>query len=192
MRLLDNLSELFVRIISFDYFIVKKIIAKHLQVKKGESILDLGCGTGILAPLFPKKYYIGIDIDPSLIETARKRNKDYNFLVDDVTTVNLNKKFNYILVCGVIHHMKDIDTINFINKIKSHIDNNGKILIIEAIPPIFNWNLLGHLNRKMDKGAYIRKLQDYKKFFIKDFMILESYNQLGGFADYAVFLLKLK
>lgn len=44
-----------------------------LQPRAGETILDIGCGTGILRRSLPKKLrYIGVDASPRLLATARK------------------------------------------------------------------------------------------------------------------------
>ncbi len=60
-----------------------------LQVDKGERVLDLCCGQGVLAPLVLKAgaHYTGVDASPKLIESARQRVRHPNakFLISDVT-----------------------------------------------------------------------------------------------------------
>lgn len=180
------------RLVSFDYLVVKKIIRKFLDTKGTKSILDLGCGTGYLAPFFSKNFYLGIDIDKNLIAYAKEHQKGYSFLHQDATKVKLKKKFDIVLVVGVIHHLNDKDAVKFVNTIKSHLKSGGKVLIIEAIPPLISWNIPGQILRYMDKGAFIRSVNDYKKFFKGKLKVEESYNQLGGFADYGVLWLSAK
>lgn len=186
----NKISETLVRIVSFDYFVVKKIIREFLRGNKPKTVLDLGCGTGILAPFFSKKAYLGIDIDKTSIDYAKKKHPGYAFETMDATKiVKFNKKFDFILVVGVIHHLDDDDAKKFVEIIKLHLKKGGKTLVIEAIPPLWKWNILGQINRAMDKGAFIRKLDYYKKLFDKKLAIERFYNQFGGAADYGVLVL---
>ncbi|MBI4058771.1 class I SAM-dependent methyltransferase [Candidatus Microgenomates bacterium] len=188
--LLNRISETIIRLITFDYLVIKKVIKYNLGKTDGKSIFDLGCGTGVLAPLFSPKSYMGIDIDPTLIEYAQSHHPRYKFEAGDATNVKLKNKFDIVLVVGVIHHLNNRNVKKFIDVIKMHLKKDGRVLIVEAIPPIFKWNLLSYINRKMDRGAFIRDLDVYKKFVTPDFKILKAYNQFGGAADYGVLLLE--
>lgn len=193
--LLSRIAELLVRIVSIDYFFVKKIITRCFKQSggvAGKSVLDLGCGTGILAPLVTKSGYFGVDADEGLIKYAKKKHPGYLFETVDATKLRLGKKFNYVMVVGVIHHLNDTGVKKFIKTIDIHLKKDGKVLIIEAIPPIFKWNFLGAVNRKMDRGAYIRRLDDYVKFAEKELKVEQAYNQLGGIADYGVLVASKK
>lgn len=193
--LLSRVSEFLVRIVSLDYFFVKKIIARFFEQSSGiagKSVLDLGCGTGILAPLVTQSGYFGVDVDEGLIKYAKKKHPGYLFETVDATKLRLGKKFDYIMVVGVIHHLNDTGVKKFIKTIDIHLKRGGKVLIIEAIPPIFKWNFLGTANRKMDRGAYIRRLGDYVKFTERELRVEQAYNQLGGIADYGVLVASKK
>jgi cyclopropane fatty-acyl-phospholipid synthase-like methyltransferase len=66
-----------------------QIFLKEAQLQKGESILDLGCGNGILT-LKVKKLVghgnvAGVDISERMLEYARKRSvKGMHFLCGDI------------------------------------------------------------------------------------------------------------
>ena len=49
-----------------------------------ETILDLGCGPGPLAPAVIRRgvHYVGLDLSPRLIATARRHHKKARFFVD--------------------------------------------------------------------------------------------------------------
>lgn len=56
-----------------------------LDLKAGDSILDLGCGQGVLErSLPPYVHYVGVDAAPSLIQSAKKKSKR-PFYVADIT-----------------------------------------------------------------------------------------------------------
>ncbi|MBM3184184.1 MAG: class I SAM-dependent methyltransferase [Chlamydiae bacterium] len=51
-------------------------ITKLLDLKQAHSLLDLGCGQGVLSRQLPKNVsYVGVDLSKNLIEQARKMNK---------------------------------------------------------------------------------------------------------------------
>src|SRR5579872_2382361 len=65
-----------------------------LAMKEG-SLLDLGCGQGVLARHLPDKVeYWGVDLSKKLIEEAKKRTgaKKNHFLVGDAAKISLEKK----------------------------------------------------------------------------------------------------
>jgi len=74
---------------------------------EGKSLLDFGCGKGDFYGFLKEKgvdcHYTGIDINPSLIELARKNYPDVEFYVMDIEKSALEKKFNYTLAIGVFN-----------------------------------------------------------------------------------------
>jgi ubiquinone/menaquinone biosynthesis C-methylase UbiE len=56
-----------------------------LNLKQGDSLIDLGCGQGVLCGQLPKQVtYTGVDASPSLIKKAKERFKGH-FVVADLT-----------------------------------------------------------------------------------------------------------
>ena len=53
-------------------------VMRLLALKKGESLLDIGCGQGVLAEQARRggAAYTGVDVSPRLLEMARKHHKD--------------------------------------------------------------------------------------------------------------------
>ena len=191
-NLTSKILELLVRVVSFDYFFVKKILREFVNDYKPKVVLDLGCGTGILAPFFLKSGYFGVDIEEDLINYASKQHPGYTFRAIDATKVKLGIFFDCIVVVGVIHHLNDQDAKKFVNTMAIHLKKSGRVLVIEAIPPIVKWNIFAIINRKMDRGAFIRDTDYYRKLVRSKFNIEKSYDQLGGAADYGVLILSHK
>lgn len=183
------LNYFFIRILTFNYFVIRAIIKEYLTLHQYESILDFGCGIGILAPLFPSKKYLGFDIDEKAIAFARKKYPRYAFIWGNATSLKLDKKFDLIVVVGVLHHLNNMEARQALSVMDSLLTKNGSIIIIEAIPPIYKWNILGQILRSLDNGHFVRTLPEYKKLISSGLEIKEQYAKIGGILDYGVFII---
>jgi SAM-dependent methyltransferase len=77
---------------------VRKFIQKYKQ-SNGNSLLDIGCGTGVHANLLGKYYRVdGLDIDPKMLSVARRNYPKIRFQQGDMVSFKLKKKFD-IIVC---------------------------------------------------------------------------------------------
>lgn len=67
--------------------VILPFLHHHWKVSEGESVLDLGCGQGVLARfLGPKVKYVGVDAAAALIKTAQKNQTELQrYVVADVT-----------------------------------------------------------------------------------------------------------
>jgi len=77
-------------------------------VRKGDKILDLGCGNGRLYKILKNKEveYIGVDISKKLIEIARKNYPKTRFLVADALNLSfLKSSFDLIFAIAFLHHI---------------------------------------------------------------------------------------
>ena len=80
------------------------------QVRKGERVLDLGCGDGeLLARLAPEEG-VGIDIDEQAIKDASARHPELTFVVGDVEHLPIQGTFDYIIVSNVVGHLRDVQS----------------------------------------------------------------------------------
>ena len=66
------------------------------------SVLDAGCGTGRVGRELAKRgvLVIGVDIDPEMLETARRKAPDVLWIRHDVTLVQLAERFDAVLMAG--------------------------------------------------------------------------------------------
>jgi ubiquinone/menaquinone biosynthesis C-methylase UbiE len=86
-------------------------VLRLLQLSSHSTLLDLGCGQGILARSLPKEVpYTGIDLSPSLIRSARSYHppKHHHFLVGDVTKpLDLQEKFTHATAILSLQNMEN-------------------------------------------------------------------------------------
>lgn len=73
----------------------------------GKSVLDFGCGKGDFYGYLKKKgidvQYCGIDINENLIEFARKKYPETEFIVMDIEEIDFKRTFDIIFICGVFN-----------------------------------------------------------------------------------------
>ena len=72
------------------------------------SVIEIGCGTGeTLAAVNPAKG-LGVDISPKMVEIAREKYPHLQFEVGDIEALDIEEKFDYVLVDGTIGTVDDI------------------------------------------------------------------------------------
>lgn len=165
-----------------DSFLLLKNLKKYLKkyIHKGDIVLDMGCGSGILARETARyaRKVVAADIDKELItELERKnKNKKINFVFSDLFS-HITDKFDLIifnppyLPSKNIKH-QDIDggkkgteiIERFLKEAREHLKENGKILI-----------LVSSLNKNIEElfssyGYSYKKIGEQKFFFEKLFV----------------------
>jgi SAM-dependent methyltransferase len=98
-----------------------------------KSVLEVGCGSGrITFPLAKKALeIIAIDIDKVAVEEARKRNRCENveFLVENIETVQLGRKFDVIFSTWLGYMYLD-NVPKAVKNISDHLADDGVFLLL--------------------------------------------------------------
>ena len=96
--------------------LVCQAVEKQIDFLSDKEILDFGGGTGLLTlPLAKQaKSVTLVDISEKMLEQARLKAeqqdiKNIQFLEQDLLEKPLEKEFDLIVVCRVLHHMPDLD-----------------------------------------------------------------------------------
>lgn len=106
--------------------VLERLLKRHAPGAK--TLLELGCGSGSLIKVLQKSYScVGIDLSSGMIKVAKKKAPRSQFMVGDITSFQLNEKFDAI-ICA-------FDTINHIltfgkwqqvfRRAHSHLNRNG-------------------------------------------------------------------
>jgi len=144
---------------------------KHI-VPEGASVLNIGCSTGyILSRLNPVRG-VGIESSSKQIKHASEKYPDLEFFDMEVENVQIDEKFDYILICG-IENMVDIKSV--LDSIKKNCHRHTRIIISHYS---YLWQPLVSLAEK----ARIRLPQAVHNWFskndVKNMLDLSAYDAI--------------
>ncbi|HNW60749.1 MAG TPA: bifunctional class I SAM-dependent methyltransferase/glycosyltransferase family 2 protein [bacterium] len=71
-------------------------------------VLEIGCGTGELLAAVRPGYGVGVDFSPHMISKAQERFPGLTFRVDDAEILELNEKFDYVILSDLVGTLWDI------------------------------------------------------------------------------------
>ena len=116
--------------------LVCQAVEKEIDRLSDKEILDFGGRTGLLTlPLAKQaKFVTLVDISEKMLEQARLKAeqqdiKNIQFLEQNLLEKPLEKEFDLIVVCRVLHHMSDLDTA--LSLFHQHLKEDGRLLIAD-------------------------------------------------------------
>lgn len=104
---------------------------KLLELKKGDKLLDLACGQGVLSRQLPLQVgYLGVDASTSLIKQAKHYASTRNFLVGDVTQTlkTPEKDFSHATIILALQNIEHPQLV--LRNASNHLKSQGKLLIV--------------------------------------------------------------
>jgi ubiquinone/menaquinone biosynthesis C-methylase UbiE len=99
------------------------------NVRHGSSVLDLGCGEGVLALLKRKNVKLfGVDISPELLSLARRNGYDGVDTADLTALPFADHSFDYVVSLDVLGHVSFSDKARVLSEIKRVLKPEGVTL----------------------------------------------------------------
>ncbi len=149
----------------------KEFVLRFLDVKKGETVLDAGCGSGDFSLLVKQRGGVpfGVDISKNMIEVLKKNG--FDGCVADLESLNLNKKFDKIVCGGAIEFTTD--QVRVFKNLRDHLNENGFIVLIYPRKGIGGYlyrifHLIHGLNIKLFSPKDLKKIFDVSDLKIDD------------------------
>jgi SAM-dependent methyltransferase len=136
-------------------------------------VLDIGCGTGACAAAllsFDRVAYVGIDVERSYIDYARRRHAQGEFLCADATREQFSGRlFDVVLMFSILHHLSDDESARLVESIPRVLAPDGVVLSAEPLFPERQryrgaarmGALLSEALLNMDRGEHIRDQPGY-------------------------------
>ncbi len=86
-------------------------ITKVLKIKAGDSIFEVGCGSGaFLYPFWKRGYKVtGVDRSEALIDIAKNAMPNVPFSVCDANAIPLDDKYDHVFSSSVFHYFPDLE-----------------------------------------------------------------------------------
>lgn len=137
----------------------------HLRAKRGERILDIGCGPGDVLEVLPEGCeYVGFDANPDYIEAARRRfGSRGRFEVRYVTpqVVKEFEDFDLVMANGVLHHLDDNSAHQLFEIAKTALRKGGRLVTLDGcyVP---GQSAIARYLLEHDRGQYIRNASEYQ------------------------------
>lgn len=118
---------------------------KIAKLNKKSKVLEIGCQFALFHNIH--KNYIGIDINPNLINFAKKlHKKKLNLIVADATKIPITQKVDFIFSFATIEHIKKPDLV--FNEIDRILKKDGVVLLAPA------WNCRKYVVQKLQFRNY--------------------------------------
>ena len=180
----------------FDYDADFQFYDSLLRANNSQRILEIGCGSGMLARRFlANRYdYLGLDLHNEMLEIARREVKSDRFIQCDMRNISFDQQFDAALITGrsiayVIENKDIIDTLSGIHK---SLKDNGLLVF-----GVFNANKifddLNDFEQNIEHGnKTIRRISQLKKnlktgwtydwsarYIIEQDRIKEEYNDIS-------------
>jgi SAM-dependent methyltransferase len=147
----------------------------HNDVGAIRRVLDVGCGPGTNTAHFRSADYLGVDINPKYIESARARH-GRTFVVTDVTAnPDLGGRFDCVFINSFLHHVNDGDTDNILARLAPRLTPDGHVHALELVlPPRPS---PARLLARLDRGHHARPLERWRTLFLAhyDEVVFEPY-----------------
>lgn len=112
-------------------------------------VLDYGCGQGYFSQFVSVGNYIGVDLEPQVIELARNLSPEYTFMAVDALPET--ERFDTIISLAVIEHVSD--PLGFMKAMAVHLAPGGRIVITTPEPSFERFHQWGAALRLFSSHA---------------------------------------
>lgn len=109
------------------------VMAKLLDfagIKQGVSVLDVGCGTGVMFPFYQERgvsLLTAVDISPGMVRVAREKYPHHNIVCADVETLTFAQKFDAAVVFNAFPHFGNPE--NLIKVLSGFLKPGGRLTV---------------------------------------------------------------
>jgi ubiquinone/menaquinone biosynthesis C-methylase UbiE len=158
------------------------IISEQVQLKKGDTILDVACGNGRLLQMLTQiaaVHAYGIDVSEAMIQTAAVANPAMHFFVCTAENTPFeDNQFDLVTVCCAFHHFTQPDA--FMAEAYRIIKPGGHLVIADpCLPPVIRQieNLILPFLKMGDVKCYSKK--ELTDFYLRSGFTKVMCNQHG-------------
>src|SRR5262249_52058047 len=102
---------------------------KTLQyiIEPGKRVLELRCETGHLLAAAEASYGVGVEISDGMVEAARRKYPDLQFVRSELEELELNETFDYIIFS---HIFDTVDILRTFERIRGHCTTDTQVIVV--------------------------------------------------------------
>jgi len=130
----------------------------NFYLNEEDSILDVGCGNGSLLSKLKGNKKVGIDFSEEMISESKELFPELEFYLQDAENINLNHKFDVVILSGVIGYFDDLTAV--FDSVKSVCYPHTRILISYynfLWEPFLKFGEFLRLKKKSPKQSWLTK-----------------------------------
>lgn len=140
-----------------------RLVKEHIRPRRGDRILDIGCGPGDILAHLPNVEYEGFDANEKYIAAAQRRfgaRGHFRAQVLTADTVHERACFDVVLALGLLHHLDDLEAKALHQLARNALHPGGRLITLDpCLTPeqsaIARWVVLS------DRGRSIRTPAGY-------------------------------
>lgn len=159
-------------------------ILKKLNLKEGETLLDIGCGWGELIITAAKKYKVkamGVTLSTQQFEKVKKRieSEGLNELVEveltDYREIK-NRKFDRVVSVGMLEHVGKDNLSEYFSTVKELLNDKG-VSLLHCITNTSDIGTNSWINKYIFPGGYVPSIQELVNYMSeKNFNVIDVEN----------------
>ena len=144
----------------------QRFIRNHVRAKAGDKVIDIGCGPAQIVPWLPEVDYLGLDINPACIASAKRMHPGTGtFVVGNTESLGDDSRFrdaDVVIGLGILHHLGDKEAEHCVRFAHRALKQGGRFVCFEAcwVP---NQGFLSRYIMSKDPGQNIRTEQMYRQ-----------------------------
>lgn len=140
--------------------------ARYVRAEPGQTVVDVGCGTGELAPHLGRGvHYVGFDLSLRYIEAARARFSDIGRFecmdVADAADLGI-RDADIAIAFGLLHHLDDAQCLSLFHSLAMVLRSEGRVVTIDPTFAPGQHPVAAFLAGR-DRGRNVRSPSDYER-----------------------------
>jgi SAM-dependent methyltransferase len=163
----------------------RRFVDEILKPRRGERVLDIGCGTASLLEFMPDVSYVGFDLSNDYVEAARASYGDraqffHYALTEDA--VGDFEPFDLAMAIGVIHHLDNREAGMLFRVAYRALKPGGRLVTCDGAY-VAGQSRFARLLLDLDRGQHVRSPQSYEALASSTFVEIERavYHDLNAF-----------
>lgn len=162
-----------------------KLICDKLSLKKGQRILDIGCGWGSFARFAAKHYdveVLGITISKEQKGLADELNKNLPIKIELMDYRDLNDQFDHIVSIGMFEHVGYKNYSTYMQVVNRNLKNNGLFLLQTIGNNTTSYSTNAWIEKYIFPNGMLPSIMQIGKAAEKNFVV-EDFHNFGVYYD---------